>query len=269
MSVDESRRNLLIGGGAALAVAALASAKCANGGGVGAGRRSQPVRPPGQPKAMIQEDIAPTLARLDAWYDAHLARDRYVFNPPASASQLNRFEQLVGIKLPDAYRQLYLWHDGEENDRWGHIYGQPLLSLRDAAAQWDSWNRVLAQFQNDRYIVPGGAWPAGAVDPAYSNPHWIPLTHDGSGNHIGLDFDPWPHGRIGQVIIFGRDEDVKAVLSPSLGQFLSWIADLLEAGNFRLATDKVTLRQFGLAHPPEDSFLDGARKLVGAPGPFV
>mgnify|MGYP006198197397 CR=1 FL=1 len=46
----------------------------------------------------------------------------------------------------------------------------------------------------------------GAVDPAYINPRWIPLTHDGSGNHIGLDFDPWPGGRVGQVILFGRDE---------------------------------------------------------------
>ena len=60
---------------------------------------------------------------------------------------------------------------------------------------------------------------------------------DGSGNHIGLDFDPWPGGRLGQVIIYGRDEDMKAVLAQSLGQFLNWIADLLESGNFRLEVD--------------------------------
>ncbi len=60
----------------------------------------------------------------------------------------------------------------------------------------------------------------GAVDPAYINPRWIPLTADGSGGHIGIDFDPWPGGRIGQVILFGRDEDVKAVLAESSGN--SW-----------------------------------------------
>ena len=203
---------------------------------------------------MLEEDIRPTLARLDAWYAAHLPRSRYVFNPPATDEQLNAFERLIGIRLPRAYRQLYRWHDGEENDRWGHIYGLPLLSLDAAASQWRAWNRVLADFHGDRYKIPGGAWPEGAVDPAYINPRWIPLTHDGSGNHIGLDFDPWPAGRIGQVILYGRDEEVKAVLAPSLGRFLAWIADLLESGNFRLDAEKGVrrLRLFRLKAPPAD-----------------
>jgi cell wall assembly regulator SMI1 len=219
---------------------------------------------------MVEEDIGPTLARLDVWYAVHLPPSRYVFNPPATDAQLNAFEQLVGVRLPRAYRDLYRWHDGEENDRWGHIYGLPLLSLHAAAFQWRAWNRVLADFHGDRYKIRGGAWPEGAVDPAYINPRRIPLTHDGSGNHIGLDFDPWPAGRLGQVILYGRDEDVKAVLAPSLGSFLAWIAGLLESGNFRLDAEAGVqrLRLFRLKTPPADSFHDGARQLLGAPGPF-
>lgn len=106
---------------------------------------------------MLEEDIRPTLARLDAWYAAHLPRSRYVFNPPATDEQLNAFERLIGVRLPRAYRDLYRWHDGEENDRWGHIYGLPLLSLDAAAFQWRAWNRVLADFHGDRYKIPGGA----------------------------------------------------------------------------------------------------------------
>ena len=86
---------------------------------------------------------------------------------------------------------------------------------------------MLADFDGDRYRISAAGWPQGTVDPAYINPRWIPLTHDGSGNHIGLDFDPWPEGRHGQVILYGRDEDVKAVLAPSLGAFLEWIAGLI------------------------------------------
>jgi cell wall assembly regulator SMI1 len=222
---------------------------------------------------MSEEDIGPTLARLDAWYAAHLPPDRYVFNPPATETELDAFERLVGLKLPQAYRQLYRWHDGEEDDRWGHIYGLPLLPLKEAGSQWRAWNEVLADpvFKGNRYGVRGGAWPEGAVDPAYINPRWIPLTHDGSGNHIGMDFDPWPAGRIGQIILYGRDEDVKAVLAPSLGAFLDWIADLLESGNFRLDAEPGVqrLRLFRLKTPPSDSFHDGARTLLGAPGPFL
>lgn len=131
---------------------------------------------------------------------------------------------------------------------------------------------MLGDFGGNRYAIPGGAWPRGAVDPAYINPRWIPLTHDGSGNHIGLDFDPWPGGRVGQVILYGRDEDVKAVLAESLGKFLEWIAGLLESGNFRLEAEKSELpllRLFRLKAPPADHFHEGARALLGAPGPLL
>ena len=273
--MNRARRNLILGGSCfgGLVVAGLFPATCnRNQAGkdpaVPGGDSTR--RPPGEPKPLIEEDIAPVLARLDKWFAEHLPADKYKFNPPASDAALDAFEKLVGLELPKAYRQIYRWHDGENDDRWGHFYGLPLLPLKEAARQWDAWKRVLVYFKGDPYVIPGKGWPAGAVDPAYINLRWIPLTHDGSGNHIGLDFDPWPGGRVGQIILYGRDEDVKAVLAESLGQFLDWFADLLESGNFRLdiAPGEQVLRQFRLKNPHCDGFMDGARKLLGAPGPF-
>ncbi len=64
---------------------------------------------------------------------------------------------------------------------------------------------------------------------------------------------------------------MKAVLAPSLGAFLGWIADLLESGNFRLdaVPGEERLRLFRLKSPPSDGFHDGARKLLNAPGQFL
>ena len=125
-----------------------------------------PKRPPGEPKPLLEEDITPVLARLDAWYAAHLPPDRYAFNPPATDAELDAFEGLVGLSMPRAYRQLYRWHDGEDDDRWGHIYGLPLLPLHQAGQQWKSWTDVLADLGGNPYEISGGAWPEGAVDPA-------------------------------------------------------------------------------------------------------
>lgn len=273
--MDRTRRNLLIGGSilGACVVSGLLPTACAMR--QMSRKPARPVsdipkRPNGPAKPMLEEDIAPVLARLDSWYAANLPAHRYVFNPPANDAQIDAFEQLLGFRLPRSYRQLYKWHDGENSDRWGHIYGLPILPLKVAAEDWRQWKKTLAGFGGNRYVVPGGGWPAGAVDPAYINPAWVPLTNDGSSNSIGLDFDPWPDGRVGQVIIFGRDEDVKIVLAESLGQFLSWIANLLENGNFRLrvAPNEVVLRQFRLKQPATDHFHEGARILLGAPGQF-
>jgi len=274
--MDRTRRNLLIGGSivSACAISGLLPSACAMLQIIGKPARSMssiPTRPEGEAKPMLEEDIAPVLARLDAWYAANLAADKYVFNPPATDAQLDAFERLVGLNMPRSYRQLYRWHDGENDDRWGHIYGLPLLPLTRAMADWKSWGRTLAEFGGNRYAIPGGAWPEGAVDPAYINPAWIPLTNDGSSGHVGLDFDPWPGGRVGQVILFGRDEDVKVVLAESLGRFLDWVVGLLESGNFRLkaAAGEVVLRQFRLKEPQSDHFHNGARIILGAPGPFL
>ena len=274
--MDPTRRNLLIGGSilGACALGGLLPSACAMRQ-ISSNPRtmmnSMPKRPEGEAKPMLDEDIEPVLARLDAWYAANLAADKYIFNAPATDAQLDAFEHVVGLKMPGSYRQLYKWHDGEDDDRWGHIYGLPLLPLKQAAADLQQWKRTLAAFGGNPYFIPGGAWPEGAVDPAYTNPAWIPLTHDGSSSHIGLDFDPWPGGRVGQVILFGRDEDVKVVLAESLGKFLEWVARLLESGNFRLrsAADEQVLRQFRLKQPPADHFHEGARILLGAPGQFL
>jgi cell wall assembly regulator SMI1 len=273
--MDPTRRNLLIGGSilGACAVGGLLPSRCQLDSKPPRTTNSIPKRPQGKAKPLLDEDIAPVLARLDAWYAAHLPPDRYVFNPPATDAQIDQFEHVVGQKMPRSYRQLYKWHDGENDDRSGHIYGLPILPLQRAAADWQQWQRTLAAFGGNPYPFANrcGAWPEGAVDPAYVNPGWIPLTGDGSSGNIGLDFDPWPGGRVGQVILFGRDEDVKVVLAESLGQFLGWVAGLLESGNFRLkvAPDEVVLREFRLKQPPTDHFHEGARTLLGAPGPFL
>ena len=272
--MNHTKRNILIGGFALVAVGGLLPTACAMRQ-MNANPRTKmtgsPRRPAGQPKPMLDEDIKPVLARLDAWYEAHLPPDKYVLNPPATDKQIDAFESIVGIEMPQSHRQLYRWHDGENDDRWGHIYGLPILPLKRAAQDWLQWQRTLAAFGGNRYPVAGAGWPEGAVDPAYTNPRWIPLTGDGSSGNIGLDFDPWPLGRVGQVILYGRDEDVKVVLAESLGQFLGWIAQSLESGNYLLkaAPGEDILRQFRLMNPPTDHFHEGARLLLGAPGPFL
>ncbi len=274
--MDPARRNIIIGGGilGACTIGGLLPSACAL---LQINRKqvftmnSIPKRPEGKASPMLEEDIAPVLARLDAWYSAHLTADDYVFNPPAEEAQIDALQEMVGLEMPRSYRQLYRWHDGENDDRWGHFYGLPLLPLQHVAAEWQQWKKTLADIGGNPYAIPGGSWPEGAVDPAYTNPGWIPLTSDGSGGHIGLDLAPWPGGRVGQIILFGRDEDVKVVLAESLGQFLEWIAGMLERGNFRLkvSPDEDVLRPFRLKQPPVNHFHEGARILVGAPGQFL
>lgn len=137
----------------------------------GVGGAPPPARPGGTPKPMLEEDLTPTLARLDAWYDTHLLDPRYRMSAPAGESDLDALEALVGVQLPGAYRQLYRWHDGELDDAWGHIYGLPILPLDGVAAQWAEWRKTEAEFGGNRYPNgPERGWPEAPSIPPTPTP---------------------------------------------------------------------------------------------------
>lgn len=101
--MDSTRRNLLIGSIlSAFAVGGLLPSTCALSqmAGTSATRNSPRKRPEGKGKPLLDEDITTVLARLDAWYAAHLPADKYVFNPPATDAQLDVFERLI-IRIVD------------------------------------------------------------------------------------------------------------------------------------------------------------------------
>lgn len=158
-----------------------------------------------------------------------------MLHPPASEVDIAALETHLGQRLPEDVRALYLLHDGqprytpqEPRHAAGIFAGLAMLSLRDVAVQWDQWDGYEAQEEMD---VFASSSPEGFVQPKYSTRGWIPLTHDGGGNHIGVDLDPGPAGTVGQVITFGADDDEHQVLAPSLTSYLEQVADLIASGD--------------------------------------
>lgn len=145
--------------------------------------------------------------------------------PGASEHEIDQLELHLGATLPAPFRQLFMLHDGQ--DGFGLVYGQKLLSIQDIRKQWDAWRSIDESDMNADCAEFMSSVPEGSIKPMYCNRAWIPLTHDGGGNHIGFDLDPGERGTSGQIIVFGRDEDAKILLSSSLSEFLPvWMASL-------------------------------------------
>jgi cell wall assembly regulator SMI1 len=106
----------------------------------------------------------------------------------------------------------------------------PLTRVRSSQAMWaelvDEMNEELADSMESA--------PAGVIRKMYANPKWVPFTHDGAGNHLGVDLDPDERGTLGQVIVFGRDEDRKRLVAPSFAAFVDGFVAQLERGNLVL-----------------------------------
>ncbi|WP_348651944.1 SMI1/KNR4 family protein [Curtobacterium citreum] len=101
-----------------------------------------------------------------------------------------------------------------------------------------NWN-ISAGFESQEDMGDSASSsPDGFVQAKYSVRGWIPLTHDGGGNHIGVDLDPGPAGTVGQVITFGADDEVHHVLAPSLVSYLEQVYDLVASGDLIPSDDE-------------------------------
>jgi cell wall assembly regulator SMI1 len=202
--------------------------------------------------------------RFERWLAAHCPHILANLQPPATDAELAMLRDRIGATLPDALIRLYRWKNGQrELRRAGPFYGLAFLSIHDALNQWEAW-KSLADDDPEYTMEPSGTSVVpGVVKEVYVNLSWIPFAYDWGGNHIGVDLDPGPNGRVGQVINFGRDEDTRFVLGATVDDFIERIVTELEADNF-VPDDEPDDPGFNTRNPPSGHFLDSAREWFGA-----
>ena len=203
--------------------------------------------------------------RLERWLATYRPAILANLLPPAHERELRLLETTIGASLPPSLVSLYRWRNGQRDlGQGGPFYGLAFLSIADVIEQWEVWRGVEDMPESDMRsldesqssVVPG------VVKELYTNRLWIPIAHDWGGNHIGVDLDPGPSGRVGQVINFGRDEEAKFVLGQTVEDFIDRIATELEAGNFVIDDEE---DGFNTKNPPSAHFIDSAREWFGAP----
>lgn len=206
--------------------------------------------------------LAGSLTELDAWLAKHLPDVAASLNPGASDEQLDRLASIIGAPLPADYRALYRWHNGQDASgvgTHGPWFGLFFPSLDRVEAIWRSW----LDFADDpwcEFNELAVSIKPGAVKPRYASRGWIPFAQAGH-NCLGIDLDPDVAGSMGQVINFGRDEDLKYVLAPNLAAFVQWLMGQLRAGNFKLRPLRGGGHSLGTAQPPARHFFDAIETL--------
>jgi cell wall assembly regulator SMI1 len=157
-----------------------------------------------------------------------------LLNAGANPSQINLLKKHFSFPLPEELTQLYALNNGQMDFPYrGSVFmSMTFLDIPNLIAQYDSWKELSMQELNDgetfgdyyHYEKEGGtSYPAKAIKIKYINLKWIPIWHDGGGNHIGIDLDPDEKGIYGQVLNFGRDQCKKFVIANNLTSFFKLI----------------------------------------------
>lgn len=241
--------------------------------------------------------VAHSWKRIDAWADEHYPELFDQLCEGATNNDLNDLEHQLDCSLPQDVRESLMVHDGQERGGrpTGIIFSGMLLDCEEMVQEWENWRKVNQEFLLETAItkprVPskalGGSaqassskappspatsnnpnWrqdlmlkqdciPANAIQKAYAHPAWIPLVRDWGGNNLAVDLAPGPGGKWGQIILFGRDYDVKYVVARSWSAFLALVSDDLNSGKWFVDEDsnELKLREFKTARV-EPSYFD-------------
>lgn len=166
--------------------------------------------------------------RIAAWCETYAPEVLAGLNPGATEEQLRAAEAKLGVTFPEEMRQLYAIHDGQRDDGFGLLPAGDWLSLDDIFDQWNVWEELRRGGEFDDITSE----PDAGVSDAWWNAGWIPITHDGGGNHYCVDLAPAEGGTVGQIIAMWHDEESRSVIATSLTEWLTQIADGMASGQY-------------------------------------
>ncbi|HEY9761422.1 MAG TPA: SMI1/KNR4 family protein [Trichocoleus sp.] len=167
-------------------------------------------------------------ARIDAWLMANAPGVLKTLQPGASDAQIEAFEKVLGVQLPEDVKASFRIHNGQSDHEYGLMDGRELLSLDRIQDEWLVWKDLLDSHMFED--IEGDPEPGIRSD--WWNAAWIPLTHDGGGNHDCLDLAPAQGGTVGQIISMWHDEAERERLAPSFRAWLTQLANGLESGQY-------------------------------------
>jgi len=176
-------------------------------------------------------------ARIRSWLSREYPELGDTLNYGIPPIHLSQIEMQFGFSLPTALRQSYLCVNGQEAESAagcsgeGLFFGLTILPLEAVLEEWKFWREIIDNDPSTLLLHDAmQSIPPGWIRKSYSQRGWIPLIADKAGNFVGIDLNPGESGSVGQVIVFGRDFDIKVVLWKGDGPagWATWLASFVE-----------------------------------------
>jgi len=173
--------------------------------------------------------------QLENWFAENLPTMVADLNIGCETGDLEELEKEFGVQLPRSFSDFYTIHNGQKAVNYiGMFYGASLLPTSKILEQWRMWASIIDDYGPEQMGIDFDQYQASLmpdkVKPMYANKKWMPFAVIWDSNYLGLDFDPGPAGKVGQVINFGREEEQKAVLADSFKKFIEGYISELERG---------------------------------------
>jgi cell wall assembly regulator SMI1 len=161
-----------------------------------------------------QENLKSLLSSIDKWL-AENRPDYYAqLQKGASEKELTDLETQFNIKLPESFKVLYKWRNGQENRCFASIFGNyQFMSLQWIVSTKESLDGMIGtDFE----------------DPEWWKREWLPFLDNGGGDYICLD-------AIGRIIKFWHEEEDREIIHANFDEWLIMLCLSMENGSYQVS----------------------------------
>ncbi|MEV7971927.1 SMI1/KNR4 family protein [Cellulomonas sp. NPDC089187] len=184
---------------------------------------------------MSTPDVTVEFRRLRSHLERLAPGSARTFNPPATADELERLDEVLDGRTPPELRALLSEANGQDDP--SGVYGMINHLSFCSVDELVRFHRELADAVGD--MVEPRPQPSAYRWSVWS-PDWIPvMTVDGDA--LMIDLDPGETGTVGQVFVRPNAPDLDEPLASSLGGYLARANELIEAGEYEVDDDVVTI----------------------------
>ncbi len=169
--------------------------------------------------------VVGTWRKIESWLAAHWPQGLEDLRPPATDEEIHALERALGAHLPSDFSDALRVHNGQQGLAGCLFPSGQFLGSEDILDHWMCWKTLLdsGHFQGLRSDSEDG------VLSDWWSPGWIPVTHNGFGDHDCIDLTPTASGMFGQLITMWHDQPERTVLAPSYSFWLAQFHERLQS----------------------------------------
>ena len=166
-------------------------------------------------------DVAALIGRMDRWLASNRPDYYALLQPGATDAELDAFEARLSLNLPEAFRQLYRWRNGQDPGSSNPLqFNRTFSTLEEIASTKEELDSMIGfDFEDPKY------WRRG----------WVPFLHNGAGSHLCLDLPAEDGGQVGRLVAFWKRDQDRPVEHLSLEAWLAALVTSMESGSLQLA----------------------------------
>jgi cell wall assembly regulator SMI1 len=160
------------------------------------------------------------LTRIDQWL-AQNRPDYYAkLQKGVSNDQLDQFENRFNFKLPDTFKLLYSWRNGQEESCSASFVGNRMfMSLGSIASTKEMLDGMIGEdFE----------------DPEHWKEQWVPFLENGGGDYLCIDLGSGNQGTAGQLVEFWHADKDRKTVYPSLKDWAQQLQSSMESGAYKV-----------------------------------